>query len=315
MTTHNFSNTDFHKPVLLDEMLDAMSPRDGEVYVDCTFGAGGYSAAILQKANCKLYAIDRDELAKDFAKNLKDKFQDRFEFIPGKFSKIKELLEEKGIKQVDGIVLDIGVSSMQLDDHERGFSFDSEAKLDMRMDKAQKLSAYEIVNEFDEAKLEMIIREYGEEKKAKRIASKIVKTRKMAPITSCLDLARIVRSLYFGYFKTDPATRTFQAIRIFVNQELEELKQALSASISLLKKGGKLVVVTFHSLEDKIVKNFFKKESGTDKSYSRYEPAIKDENQEINLYLKKNSAISPTNEEVGTNPRSRSAKLRFAIRT
>lgn len=309
------NNTDFHKPVLLNEMLEAIAPKDGEVYVDCTFGAGGYTSEILKKANCKVYAIDRDELAKTFAKEVKGKFKDRFEFLPGQFSKLKELLEEKGIKEVDGIVLDIGVSSMQLDDHDRGFSFDSDARLDMRMDKTQKLSAYEVINELDEGKLEMIIREYGEEKKAKRIASKIVKTRKMAPITSCLDLARIVRSLYFGYFKTDPATRTFQAIRIFVNQELEELKQALNSSISMLKKGGRLVVVTFHSLEDKIVKDFFKKQTGTDKSYSRYEPAVKDENQEITLYLKKNSAISPSQEEVSTNPRSRSAKLRFAIRT
>lgn len=314
MSNKDFKNTDFHQPVLLQEMIDAIAPKDNEIYVDCTFGAGGYSSAILEKTNGTLYAIDRDELAKNFAQKLKDKFQERFQFLPGQFSNIKELLEEKEISQVDGIVLDIGVSSMQLDDHERGFSFDSTARLDMRMDKTQKLSAYEVINEFDEAKLAAIIKEYGEEKKAKRIASKIVKTRNLAPITSCLDLARIVRSLYFGYFKTDPATRTFQAIRIFVNQELEELKKALTSSVQMLKKGGRIVVVTFHSLEDKIVKDFFKKESGNDKSYSRYQPEVKDENQEITLYLKKSSAISPSSEEIAINPRSRSAKLRVAYK-
>ena len=196
MSKKDFNNTDFHIPVLLSEMLTHLDPKDKEIHLDCTFGAGGYSRAILEKANCSLYAIDQDEVAKGFADNTSAKFPDRFTFLSGKFSKLDELLEEKGVKEVDGIVLDIGVSSMQLDDHERGFSFDSTARLDMRMDKTQKVSAYDVINGFDQAKLEMIIREYGEEKKAKRIASKIIKTRSLAPITSCLDLARIVRSLY-----------------------------------------------------------------------------------------------------------------------
>jgi len=314
MSKQDFNNTDFHKPVLLDEMLTSLDPKDNEIHLDCTFGAGGYSTAILEKAKCTLYAIDRDEIAKGFADKLSKKFPDRFTFLSGKFSKLDELLEQKGVTQVDGIVLDIGVSSMQLDDHERGFSFDSTAKLDMRMDKSQKVTAYDVINGFDEAKLATIIKEYGEERKAKIIASKIIQARSLAPITSCLDLARIVRSLYFGYFKTDPATRTFQAIRIFVNQELEELKMALKAAVSVLKKDGRLVVVTFHSLEDKIVKNFFKEQAGTDKTYSRYHPEVNDDNKEIKLHLKKNSAISPTTEEIALNPRSRSAKLRLAYK-
>lgn len=314
MSKQDFKNTDFHYPVLLNEMLTHLDPKDNEIHLDCTFGAGGYSTAILEKANCHLYAIDRDEVAKGFADNLSKKFPDRFTFLSGKFSKLDELLKEKGVEEVDGIVLDIGVSSMQLDDHERGFSFDSTARLDMRMDKTQKVSAYDVINGYDEAKLAMIIKEYGEERQAKRIASKIIQTRSIAPITSCAELAKIVRSFYFGYFKTDPSTKTFQAIRIYVNQELEELKMALKAAVSMLKKGGRLVVVTFHSLEDKIVKDFFKQQAGTDKTYSRYQPEISDDNKEIYLSLKKNSAISPTTEEVALNPRSRSGKLRVAYK-
>lgn len=314
MTKNNFDNTDLHKPVLLKEVLAALNSKDGETYVDCTFGGGGYSSAILQSAKCNLLAIDRDLLAQKFAAKLQEEFPQNFKFIAGKFSDISQLLQQEQINKVDAIILDIGVSSMQLDDHDRGFSFDSNAKLDMRMDESQKLSAYEVINEFSESKLELIIREYGEEKKAKRIASKIVKTRKIAPITSCLDLARIVRSHYFGYFKTDPATRTFQAIRIYVNQELEELKKVLNSALSLLNKDGRLIVVTFHSLEDKIVKDFFKKESGLSQTYSRYQPEIKNNDSEINLYLKKNSAIAPSKEEIAANPRSRSAKLRVAYK-
>jgi 16S rRNA (cytosine1402-N4)-methyltransferase len=235
-----------HKSVLLAEVLENLKIKDGETYLDGTFGAGGYSRAILESANCKLYAIDRDELAKKFAEKLSEKFADRFVFLPGKFSESERLLKEKNVTELDGMVFDIGVSSMQLDQKERGFSFDSEAKLDMRMDQKSFPSAYEIVNEASEKELSRIIREFGDEPKAKQIAKRIVAARAAKPITSCRDLAEIVRSLYPGYSKTDSATRTFQAFRIAVNQELDELKSALAASITLLKKGGRLVVVYFH---------------------------------------------------------------------
>lgn len=309
------NNLDFHKPVLFDEMLQNLAPKNGETYLDATFGAGGYSKGILQKADCKLYAIDRDELAQNFADNLKKQFPKNFTFLRGKFSQAAELLAQENVSEIDGMVLDIGVSSMQLDDKSRGFSFDSDAKLDMRMDQKSDLSAFEVVNEFSEADLAKIIKEFGEEPKAKAIAKKIVLLRKSSPINSCSDLAKIVRSFYHGYFKTDPATKTFQALRIFVNQELDELKLALASSITLLKKGGRLVVVSFHSLEDQIVKNFLKKEAGLDVSFSRYQPVEFEQKESVkNFQIINKSAITPTQEEIAINPRSRSSKMRVAIK-
>ncbi|NBV06818.1 MAG: 16S rRNA (cytosine(1402)-N(4))-methyltransferase RsmH [Proteobacteria bacterium] len=308
------NNLDFHKPVLINEVLQALKPKAGEVYLDATFGAGGYSKAILKSANCKVYAIDRDESAKKFATVLEKDFAKNFTFLRGKFSKSVELLAEKNISELDAMVFDIGVSSMQFDDKSRGFSFDSDAKLDMRMDQKSDLSAFEVVNESSEAELTKIIKEFGEEPKAKQIAKKIVNFRKSKPVTSCRDLAEIVRSLYHGYFKTDPATRTFQALRIFVNQELEELKAALASSVTLLKKGGRLIVVSFHSLEDSIVKNFLKKEAGLDQTFSRYQPENQTSKSIKNFLLLNKSAISPTKEEIAANPRARSAKMRAAVK-
>jgi 16S rRNA (cytosine1402-N4)-methyltransferase len=308
------NNSKSHKPVLLKEVLENLAPKQGETYLDGTFGAGGYSQAILESANCNLYAIDRDETAKKFAAKLEKTFGDRFVFLGGKFSDAENLLAEKNITKLDGMVFDIGVSSMQLDDKSRGFSFDSDTKLDMRMDQTNSFSAYELVNESSEEDLAKIIKEFGEEPKAKKIAAKIIKARSSKPITSCRDLADIVRSLYFGYSKTDPATRTFQALRIFVNQELDELKLALASSLTLLKKGGRLIVVSFHSLEDQIVKNFLKKEAGLDQSFSRYVPQDHQKKSITNFHLLTKSAISPSTEEVAVNPRARSAKMRVAVR-
>lgn len=304
---------------MLNEVLQNLAPKDGETYLDCTFGAGGYSRAILSAANCKLYAIDRDQLAESFAADLKNDFPQNFTFLKGKFSDSQKLLAEKNIEQIDGMVLDIGVSSMQLDDRSRGFSFDSFDRLDMRMDRNQSLSAYEVVNETSEAELAEIIKEFGEEPKARPIAKKIVKLREEKPIETCHELAEIVRSFYRGNFKTDPATKTFQAIRIHVNQELEELKTALKSSVTLLKKGGRLVVVSFHSLEDQIVKKFIKSQSGEDQIASRYIPQAlyqAQQQEKINNFKAVNrSSISASVEETLENPRARSAKLRAAIRT
>ncbi|MBU6140788.1 MAG: 16S rRNA (cytosine(1402)-N(4))-methyltransferase RsmH [Proteobacteria bacterium] len=303
-----------HKPVFLAEVIANLKPKNGETYLDGTFGAGGYSRAILESAQCNLFAIDRDETAKKFAEKLTKDFPNHFVFLPGKFSESAKLVNEQGVEKLDGMVFDIGVSSMQLDDRSRGFSFDSESRLDMRMDQNSFPSAFEVVNELSEKELSRIIKEFGDEPKAKQIAKKIISVRAEKAIVTCQDLAQIVRSLYYGYSKTDPATRTFQAIRIFVNQELDELKAALASSITLLKKGGRLVVVSFHSLEDSIVKNFLKEESGLSQSFSRYQPISEEQNLPKNFQLLTKSAISPTEEEVAQNPRARSAKMRVAVR-
>ena len=309
------TSSQLHNPVMLKEVLENLAIRDGEIYVDGTFGAGGYSSAILQQADCKLFAFDRDISVEKFAKKIKEKFGEKFIFNNNKFSQIFEVLNEIGVNQIDGLVLDIGVSSMQLDERDRGFSFDSNEKLDMRMDRNQSLSAFEVVNHESEENLARIIKEFGEEVKAKNIAKKIVSLRQNNPIKNCSDLAKIVRSFYYGYHKIDPATKTFQALRIFVNQELEELKLVLEASIKLLKKGGRLVVVSFHSLEDKIVKDFLKEQAGLNLSYSRYQPECSlPKNQKNNFKIITKSALCPSKEEVDLNPRARSAKMRVAIR-
>lgn len=303
-----------HKPVLLKEMLENLRPQDNEVYVDATFGAGGYTRAILESADCTVYAIDRDPNAIAIAANLKKEFADRFNFLEGNFSEVKNLLAEKNVDKIDGIVFDLGVSSMQFDDMSRGFSFDSDARLDMRMDQKSPLSAYEVVNEFSEEELAKIIKEFGEERKAKLIAKKIVNARRSAPISSCRNLADIVRSLFAGYFKIDPATRTFQALRIFVNKELEEISIALEESKSILNKDARVVVVSFHSLEDSIVKTFFKKEAGLDETFSRYQPTFEVKKSAPNFTIVNKSAIKPSDEEIAANYRSRSSRLRTAIK-
>lgn len=352
-----------HKPVLLREMIANLSPKNNETYLDATFGGGGYSSAILSSANCKLYAIDRDETAVTAAENLHKKFPNNFTFLSGKFSQAEELLAthaesrsefrcneadnvacenrsggvlkhtlsngsaarhdkrpsadrnyECDSVKLDGIVLDIGVSSMQLDDKSRGFSFDSDAVLDMRMDKKNPLTAFEVVNKFSEEELQGIIKEFGEEPRARKIAQKIVEARKKSEIKTCAQLAQIVRSTYFGYFKTDPSTRTFQAIRIFVNKELDELSAILKSSLNLLNKGGRLIVVSFHSLEDSIVKKFLKSESGMDAVRSRYLPEDTSEKARQNFKVLTKSAITPSDEEIAENYRARSAKMRVAVR-
>lgn len=303
-----------HKSVLLNEALQHLQPKAGEVYVDATFGAGGYSRAILQKASCDVYAIDRDASAKKFSAVLGKEFPKNFHFLAGNFSEMESLLNRENINAVDGVVFDLGVSSMQFDEKERGFSFDSDAKLDMRMNQQNQLSAYEVVNNFEESDLAKIIKDFGEEPKAKLIAKKIAEKRRSAPISSCRELADIVRSLYVGYSKTDPATRTFQAIRIFVNQELEEISLGLVAAKNLLKVGGRLVVVSFHSLEDSIVKNFLKKEAGLDKPVSRYQAVLADSKSVNSFKIINKSAIKPSDEEVQENYRARSSKMRVAIK-
>jgi len=317
VNNYNFHNN-FHKPVLLDEVIKNLQIQEGEIYVDGTFGAGGYSAAILNSKNCTLYSFDRDSNVIKFADNLKEKYQNRFRFINDKFSNMKQSLNDLGVDKVDGIVLDIGVSSMQLDENQRGFSFNSSAKLDMRMDNNSGISAFDVVNQKSELELSKIIKDLGEEKKHRQIAKKIVLARQEKEITTALDLAQIVRDIYGKYNpkKIDPATKTFQAIRIFVNDELGELEKVLDQSLELLKKGGRLLVVSFHSLEDSYVKKFMRKNSGyDDRNISRYDPAnLLEKNNQYQFSLPILKAIKPSKSEIEDNSRARSSRLRIAIK-
>jgi len=297
-----------HKPVMLNEVLKFLEPKDNEVYVDCTFGAGGYTTKILESANCKVIGLDRDTTVKKYADKIKEEFAKRFEFINCLFGDADKFLKEK----VDGIILDLGVSSMQLDQTERGFSFNKDAALDMRMGSSE-LTAFDIVNSYSEKELADIIYKYGDEVKSRQIAKEVASLRKNKAIETTVELADIVRSVFpKKKYRIDPATKTFQAIRIFINNELGELEKVLEASKILLKKNGRLIVVSFHSLEDKIVKEFLKNESGAKEGkINKYK--VQKKNYCFQILTKK--IVEPTDLEVKENLRSRSAKLRAAIKT
>ena len=292
---------------MLPEVIESLSPVDGGVYVDGTFGAGGYTKAILDAADCTVVAIDRDPDAKMRAKEIKN---DRLIFLRGCFGDVEQLLIDAGIGKIDGFVLDLGVSSFQLDEVERGFSFRGDAPLDMRMDPQSGQSAAELVSSAEEKELADIIYQYGEERKSRRIAKKIVELRRENPIHTTSQLADIVRSCVpKSRDGIDPATRTFQALRIAVNDELGELERALEAAENILKPGGKLVVVSFHSLEDGMVKRFLRKKSGGE-GVSRYQPQVDVKPAAFDLPSRK--AIKPSDKEIAENARSRSARLRVA---
>ena len=296
-----------HIPVMLKEVLQYLNPQKGEVYVDATFGNGGYSTAILEKAPCKVIALDRDPNVVIRANELKNMYGDRFEFRAGKFGDFADLVPEK----INGAVFDIGVSSMQLDDANRGFSFSKEADLDMRMS-CDGMSAKDIVNSLAEKELADMIFNYGEERKSRQIAQKIVEYRRKKKIETTTELANIIYTvLHRKAGEIDPATRTFQALRIAVNDELEELERGLRGASEGLLKGGRLVVVDFHSLEDRIVKNFMKENGGKKVRISKYAPELVEDNS---LFCEVSKAIVPTADECCNNPRARSAKLRFAVR-
>lgn len=307
-----------HNPVMLNEMLQAMAPKDGEIYVDGTFGAGGYSAALLQAVRCKVYAIDRDPSVRQFAERLQQEFPDSFVLIEGCFSEMVTLLVGQGVSQVDGIVLDLGVSSMQLDQAERGFSFQQDGPLDMRMG-SDGIGAAELVNEIEETELADIIYRFGEERHSRRIAKAIVRAREAQPIETTRQLAEIVQSVLGsgrGKAGPHPATRTFQAIRIAVNDELGEIERALEGAERLLKPGGRLVVVSFHSLEDRLVKQFLEMRSGKESSISRHLPMQKEDRPAPTFSLPKGKKLVKVSErETRENPRARSSRLRWAVRT
>ncbi len=306
-----------HRPVLLDEVLEALAPRDGGVYVDGTFGAGGYSRAILDAADCAVWGIDRDPDAVALGAALADEYRGRLTVVGGRFGDMRALLGARGIDKVDGIALDVGVSSPQLDLAARGFSFRLDGPLDMRMEQAG-ISAADLVNAMPEGELADILFRYGEERASRRIARAIVSARRAGPITRTGELAEIVRHAAPparpGPARIDPATRTFQALRIVVNDELGELARALAAAEALLAAGGRLVVVTFHSLEDREVKEFLRARSGAAPRGSRHLP---DEGAppEATFRLLHRQPIRPGAAETAINPRARSARLRAAERT
>lgn len=304
-----------HISVMLDEVLDALQPKAGEVYVDGTFGAGGYSRAILDKADCTVIGIDRDETAFDLAGPWKGKYGERLKLVHSNFANVKSCLEEIGVDKVDAVVLDLGVSSMQIDQEDRGFSFRYDGPLDMRMDRSSGKTAADLVNTLPEGELADVIYRYGEEKASRRVAAAIVKARIEKKITTTAELANIVRSVVHASpkLKIDPATRTFQALRLKVNDELGEVEEILEATLDVLKEGGRLVVVTFHSLEDRIVKNFLTKHGKPTAAPSRYLPANQAQEKPAFSILTKKPVL-PTESEISRNPRSRSAKLRAAVR-
>ena len=306
-----------HYSVMLPEVLSAMAPADGEVYVDGTLGAGGYTQALLDQADCTVVAIDRDEVALAIAKERLKDYEGRVYFVHGRFADVASHLAQLGFSRVDGFVVDLGVSSMQLDQANRGFSFRFDGPLDMRMDQSgEGQTAADVVNTYDETDIANIIYKYGEERKSRHVARAIVSRRAERLFERTSDLADVVRGAIFSSpkDKIDPATRTFQGLRIYVNKELEELEKALDASVDILSPGGRLVVVSFHSLEDRIVKHFLLDRSGQRSRGSRHMPDLTpDEPAVFSLPSKK--AVFPSDDEVADNARSRSARLRYAIRT
>ncbi len=302
-----------HIPVLLSEVVACLAPCAGEIYVDATFGGGGYAKAILDGANCRLLGIDRDFAAIERAQSFQKNYADRFFYRHGKFSDFPSFLDQHGIDKVDGIIFDLGVSSYQIDDPERGFSFRFNAPLSMAMG-CNDLSAYDVVNHYSENELIAIFKK-GEEPFAKRIAKKIVETRVEKPIESTSELAALIASCRPSPKDAQhPATLAFQALRIFINEELIEIEKALELCKKRLKPGGRLIVVTFHSLEDRIVKDFIRKESGHTPLPSRHMPFVEADFPKPTFSLKSKKAIIPTEDELRKNPRARSAKLRYAIR-
>ncbi len=304
-----------HVPVLLNEVLTSLKPQKDEVYVDGTFGAGGYSRAILEAATCNVIGIDRDPDAILGAEPLLKDFPDRLTLLQGRFGAMQEIVNSAGTELVDGVVLDLGVSSMQLDEGERGFSFMRNGPLDMRMGKDGETAA-EVIDRLEAEELADIFWKLGEERRSRAIARAIVKQRESEPIETTRDLAALVEGV-LGKRPGDqkhPATRVFQALRLFINCELQELVDGLHAAEKLLKPGGRLVVVTFHSLEDRIVKRFFAEKTGKVARPSRHLPGEIHQNiipcfQNINR-----KAVKPTEGEIHNNVRARSAQLRAGIR-
>ncbi len=304
-----------HRPVLLKEVLGILEPADGATYVDGTFGAGGYASALLEAADCTVWGIDRDPDAIAGGTVLVKAYPRRLHLLEGRFGDMAALLKAQGVTQVDGIALDLGVSSMQLEEPARGFSFRADGPLDMRMEKAGR-SAADVVNQEDAETLASILSKYGEERKAGRIARRIVELRTQKPIMRTRELAEIVA----GVVKQeksgiDPATRTFQALRIHVNDELGEIERGLRAAEILLKPEGRIAVIAFHSLEDRLVKTFLRARCGEAAGASRHRPPEPGPKKAPSFRLLTRRPVRPAKAELAENPRARSARLRAAERT
>ncbi|MEM7729360.1 MAG: 16S rRNA (cytosine(1402)-N(4))-methyltransferase RsmH [Pseudomonadota bacterium] len=299
-----------HIPVMLDEVLDAASIADGDTVVDATFGNGGYSEALLKAADCRVIGLDRDPTVRPRADALSKSYPDRFRLVETPFSQ----MDRHDLPRVDVVVFDIGVSSMQIDRAERGFSFQKDGPLDMRMSRSGP-SARDAVMQLDESELATLFKVYGEERHARRAARRIVEARADGDIATTGQLAEIIEIAIGRTGKIHPATRVFQALRIFVNDELGELYRGLCAAETLLKPDGRLVVVTFHSLEDRIAKQFLRDRAGEVEGGSRYAPAVAKTGPEPSFTLPRRSVVKPTKAEEAVNPRARSAKLRLAVRT
>ncbi len=300
-----------HAPVMLSEVMAALAPAPGERMIDGTFGAGGYTRALLA-AGAEVLAFDRDPSAARYARTLPS---DRFRLVERRFSEMADGLADAGAEGCDGVALDLGVSSMQLDQAERGFSFMRDGPLDMRMG-GDGPTAAELVNDTDETDLSRIFWLYGEERQSRRIARALVRRREERPFARTLDLADAVEKAVGGRrgAPTHPATRVFQALRIAANEELAELEAGLAAAERVLKPGGRLAVVSFHSLEDRIVKGFFGERAGRTPAGSRHAPP-RETGSAASFVLQFNGARSASTEEAARNPRARSAKLRAAVRT
>ena len=311
MNKHTSSLELSHFPVMLNEVINICSPSKGGNFIDCTFGGGGYSKELLKFSKTIVKGLDRDSKVKELGKSLEKKFPDRFKFYQTTFSQLENVTKNLA----DVIIFDLGLSSIQLNDLKRGFSFKSNENLDMSMGQ-NKISAQDVINELSELELKLIIKILGEEKEGARIAKNIVKFRNEKKITKVQDLVKIIeKSKKKDYAsKINPCTKTFQALRIFVNKEITELINGIINATKVLKPGGKILIVSFHSIEDKIVKYFFKNFSINKSKPSRYLPV--NENDSSALFDEyKNKVFKPSKKEVDQNNRSRSAKLRYAIRS
>lgn len=303
-----------HISVLRDEAVAALQPADGGVYLDGTFGGGGYARAILEAASCRLYAVDRDPDAVARAQEMVVAYSGRFEIMPGRISEISEMLAARQAPALDGAVFDLGLSSYQIDDPSRGFSFRQDGPLDMRMGRDGR-DAATIVNLCAESELADILFKYGDEKAARRVAKVIAERRKVQKFATTADLASVIRSVVRpDKSGIDPATRSFQALRIVVNEELSDIEAALEQAAAALKQGGRLVVVSFHSLEDRIVKHFFAGSAGRVPAASRHDPAGLKPVEAPRFKLVTKSPVVPGLAEIRANPRARSAKMRVMER-
>ncbi|MDA3813538.1 MAG: 16S rRNA (cytosine(1402)-N(4))-methyltransferase RsmH [Candidatus Cloacimonetes bacterium] len=302
---------EYHVPVLLSECLEALDLQDGKIYVDATFGGGGHSAKILESGkDLKLFAFDQDPDSIEQSKVLTEKYPERFVMIQDNFANLRTGLALERVKKVDGILFDLGVSSHQINEAARGFSFSGNGKLNMRMDKESELTAADVVNTYSFEKLTKIFREYGEEKEAARIARNIILERDKKEIKTTLQLSQIIEDCLISHKSIKAKARIFQALRIYINKEMDVLQTALNDSVKILNPGGRVAVISYHSLEDRIVKNLFKYEEKSCICPPEFPLCVCEKISTLEILSRK--PIVPTEQEKENNPRARSAKLRIA---